>query len=180
MLLEKSNAAAASAGRMEAREAALLRTRLLLTTAAARAHLAARGRPQERAAFAALRSCESLALPVPVGGAGPQARAPEPFATLEADRLLAGALRPSWLGIGFRPAPAQLRARLRLGAGAVLVNEVRRGSPAAAAGVVPGDLVLGEVGRPFEEPSNPRLGHAGSLGQAGAPRRPCGEACAVW
>ncbi len=59
-LMKNTEAATAATYRMDVREAVLLRMRTLLISAAGRAYLASRGRPDERSAFAAVKSCEDL------------------------------------------------------------------------------------------------------------------------
>jgi hypothetical protein len=155
VLRDKADAAAAAVYRMEVREAVLLRMRTLLVSAAGRAYLASRGARAERNAFAAVQSCERLTF----GGlATPRAPAtqPEPYPSFDADLLLSEALKPSWLGIAFQSVTPSLRARLQLEEGAALVTAVQPGSPAQRAGLAPGDIVLGEVGRPFERPAQIR------------------------
>jgi hypothetical protein len=154
-VLQKSDAAGDIVYRMEVREAVLLRVRTLLLTAAGRARLAARGSPDERAALQALRACEALVLPT---GRRPAPPAPPPrFEPLTSDRQRLPSLRPSWLGIAFEPLPDRLRARLRLAPGAARVTQVLPQGPAARAGLRAGDIVLGEPGRAFGEPSFIRL-----------------------
>jgi hypothetical protein len=154
-LREKADGAAAADYRMEVREAVLLRMRTLLVSAAGRAYLASRGRLDERAAFAAVQSCETLALPA-LHPTRPRPGKPDPYPPLESDVKLSDALRPSWLGIAFRPVAPAVRARLRLKDGAALVTSVQPGSPAERAGLAPGDIVLGEVGQPFQRPAQIR------------------------
>ena len=154
-LLEKSEAAAAAGYRMDVREAVLLRMRTLLVSAAGLAYLQTRGRPQEQSAFAAVKACETLTLPG-LTPSGPRPDPPEPFPPLAEDIQLGDSLRPSWLGIAFQPVAPAMRARLQLERGAALVTAVQPGSPAQRAGLAPGDIVLGEVGRPFERPAQIR------------------------
>jgi hypothetical protein len=154
-LLEKTEAASTAAYRMDVREAVLLRMRTLLVSAAGRAYLHSRGRADERSAFAAVKSCEALSLPGLDAESAP-AVPPEPYPPLAADIALSDSLQPSWLGIAFQSVAPALRARLGLEEGAALVTAVQPGSPAQRAGLAPGDIVVGEVGRPFERPAQIR------------------------
>lgn len=155
-LRDKADAAAAAAYRMEVREAVLLRMRTLLVSAAGRAYLAGPGAPAERTAFAAVQSCEHLTLPGVTGGRGPAPGPIETYPPFQSDVQLDQSLQPSWLGIAFQPVAPALRARMRLEEGAALVTAVQPGSPAQRAGLAPGDIVLGEVGHPFERPAQIR------------------------
>jgi thiol-disulfide isomerase/thioredoxin len=136
--------------RMEVRQAALLRMRTVLTTIAGRVHLDTRGTPAERNAFAGLRKCEDLSLP----------KAPEPaaaarptpsFPPLDDELKVVQQVIPGWMGIQFDDRPSPRRARLKLGEGAALVTNVFPGSPAQAAGLSVGDVVLGPPGQPFTQ-----------------------------
>jgi hypothetical protein len=153
-LVDKADAAAGLVQRLDAREAALLRIQVLLTTAAGRSFLAARGDRAQRDALAALDACEDLRLPVTPGLAAagdPRAPAtPPPLPPLAQDRALLARLHPSWLGIAFQGVSPAARARFGLGDGAALVTGVQPGSPAHSAGLIPGDIVVGQVGAPFQ------------------------------
>jgi membrane-associated protease RseP (regulator of RpoE activity) len=149
-LVDKVDAAADVTQRLDAREAALLRIEILLTTAAGRAFLATHGTAPQRAALAAVEGCEALSLPGSPPRKGPSPPAPAPLPALAEDRALLARLRPSWLGIAFQGVSPAARARFGLGDGAALVTGVQPGSPAHSAGLVPGDIVVGQVGAPFE------------------------------
>ncbi|HEY0711548.1 MAG TPA: PDZ domain-containing protein [Polyangia bacterium] len=147
-LLSRVDEAAALAYQLDVREAAFQRVRILLVGAAARLHLAAAGTPAERNQLAAIDQCEALELP---RASGVPARPPvsEPFAPRAAEAKAVAALRPAYLGVAFRPAAVAVRRRHGLGDGAALVTTVVGGSPAAAAGLGPGDIIIGEPGAPF-------------------------------
>jgi S1-C subfamily serine protease len=81
---------------------------------------------------------------------------PPPLPTRAADRTSAEDLRPTWLGIAFRATPAGLRQRFRLGEGAAQVTSVLPRSPAATAGLMVGDVILGPKGQPFTRPNQIR------------------------
>jgi hypothetical protein len=159
-LLDRADRTATLAYQMEIREAAWMRMRILLTSAAARIHLALVGTPEQRKRLADLDACEALTLPAPSGksdAASTKPPAPAPkFPTPAEDQSAAQRLQPSWIGIAFRAAPASLRRRLHLAEGAALVTSVVPQSPAASAGVMPGDIVVGEKSRPFTRPNEVR------------------------
>lgn len=141
--------------RTEIRVAALLRARFVLTSLAGRYWLGQH--PREASAFAALVRCEDLALPLPT--ALPLvARKPEPakLPPLAEDQQRAASLRPGWLGITYVPVHRGRRQRQLLADGAALVTSILDGSPAAAAGLRRGDIVLGVPGRPFTHPNDLR------------------------
>jgi PDZ domain len=147
-LVERADKAAPLAYRMDVREAVLLRMRLLLLSAAGRAHVESAGTPAERAELATLDECEGLTLPVAPAKTRPEP--PPPYRPAAADEAMAEQIHPSWLGIAFRaPAPA-LRRRQGLSVGAAVITAVVPGSPAARAGLAPGDVVLGPRGRSFD------------------------------
>lgn len=151
-LSSKRAAAAEAAYRMEVRAAVLLRLRAQLVTLAGRVFLETRGRPEDRAAFAALRACEDFTLPVPRGkDVAAPASAPAPFPTMDDDLRVLREVTPGWMGIRYASIPPARRARLDVAAGAQVVVQVLPDSPAMAAGLQPGDIVLGPRGRPFTD-----------------------------
>lgn len=167
LLHDHLEAAASAARRTEVRMGAGARMRTLLTTIAGRALLARGASPSARAAYEAIRACEDLTLPgapVPLGAA-PPARVPLP--ALADDQRLDRALRPSWAGITFAEVPADLRKQRRLPDGASAVTAVYPESPASAAGLEIGDLVLGPPGKPFSFLNEVRSWSM--LARAGAP-----------
>jgi len=135
--------------RMEVREAALLRMQTVLIEVAARVWLENHAGDRERGAWAALRGCEDLVLPVsnpaPLGDR-------EPFPAYADDLDVARRVLPAWMGIQFDQASGDLRRAHGLGEGAVRVRRVYPSSPAQAAGIEPGDVILGPPGRHFTEP----------------------------
>jgi thiol-disulfide isomerase/thioredoxin len=155
------NAAADEAGyRMEVRLAVLLRLRTILTTVAGRVQLATLGSASHQAAYEALRRCEDLALPEVAGRAGlpPTAAAPAPaFPTVDEEQRGLKDVLPGWMGIVFGPLPPRRQQQLGLDEGAALVASVLPGSPAQAAGLALGDIVLGPPGHPFHEEREIRL-----------------------
>lgn len=132
--------------RTEIRIAALLRIRFLLTSIAGREWL--KRHPREDKAFLALARCEDLTLPLP-GQSAPETPARPQLPPLAEDQRRAAGLRPGWIGITFAPASAGRRQRLGLAGGAVTVTSILAASPAAKAGLRPGDILVGPPGRAF-------------------------------
>lgn len=150
-LASRSRIARNIASRMAVREAVLLRFEALLVRVAAQEYLARYGTKAEKAEFASLLACEDFALPIPVGDlrAIPERKA---YPSYEGDIERARRVLPAWMGIQFRPAEKATKERFDLPAGTVQVRHVYPESPAGAAGLVVGDLILGPPGKPFEEP----------------------------
>ncbi len=145
-----TRAAESTSYRMEVRQAALLRMRSILLRVAGFHYLEAYGSPEERGAHRSLVRCEDLALP---SGEFPEpgVRLSPPFPAFDEDVARAQAALPAWLGIQFRPPNEDLVRAKRLPEGAATVVTVYPGSPAQAAGLEPGDIVLGIPGQPFLE-----------------------------
>jgi thiol-disulfide isomerase/thioredoxin len=152
MLRERDAKARDAAYRMDVRLGAVLRMRYVLERVAGRVYLATHGTAAERAAYASLLACEDFT-PGPTEGAVASTDADTaPFPPYADDVALAGDVLPAWMGINFRPATVADRERLDLPGGAAAVMAVYPDSPAATAGLQPGDFVLGPPGRPFSEP----------------------------
>lgn len=150
-LRAKERAAAATAYRMEVRVAVTLRLRSVLTGVAGRQFLATHGTPAQRDAYARLQACERLDLPH--GALDRQlVTPPEPFPPFEDDVRTAHASLPAWLGIRFQDGPPGKHSDPSGAGGAAAVLNVFPGSPAATAGLVTGDLILGPPGAPFSDP----------------------------
>lgn len=152
-LRERAGTASGASYRMSVREAALLRMQTVLIDVAADVYLDQRASRAERDAYQALRSCEDFALPL-VQTAAPRDR--ESFPAYADDVEVARAVLPAWMGIQFKQANAELRKEHGLADGAVSVRQVYPGSPAEAAGIEPGDVILGPPGRHFREPQQIR------------------------
>jgi len=151
VLASNADAAKKIGYRMEVREGVILRMRALLVAVAGRVYLASRGTAQERDTYAALVACENLEIPPAPVPAGSELARPEPFPVLADDVQLADTVLPAWLGIQFRQAKDAVRKDNHLDEGAASVLMVYDDSPAKAAGLREGDIVLGPPGAPFTE-----------------------------
>jgi thiol-disulfide isomerase/thioredoxin len=141
----RRSAAQAAAFRSEVRAAALLRMRTLLFTLVGRHLLATEGTAAQRAELEALRACERLSLP-PAPPSRPPLTLPADFPPVSSDERLLRAVSPASFGAALAEPPAEVRSNAALPAGAAAVVAVEPRSPAEAAGLRPGDLLLGGVG----------------------------------
>ena len=148
----KAETARELAYRMEVRLGVVLRLRTILATIAGREYISRSGTPDERAAYQALLDCESLSLPLsrPVPGIRPAER--PAFPAFEDDLVAAREVLPAWMGIRFGEVPAAVRKAQQVTAGASSVTVVYPGSPAEAADLQVGDVVLGPPEAPFKDP----------------------------
>jgi thiol-disulfide isomerase/thioredoxin len=148
-LHERREQAAAMDYRMEVRTAALLRLGTLLDGVAGQVLLARPEHARERAMYQDLLACEALRLP-PARSAPPAAPpAREPFPAFAEDVQLASKVVPSYIGIVFEALSPAQQNRFGLPAGAALIRNVYADSPAQKAGFLPGDVIVGQPGRPF-------------------------------
>ena len=150
LLRERVDATDEASYRMQVREGALLRMQIVLVGIAGRQYLAEDGTAAQREAYANLAGHEGFALRA-VGDVRDRLAGVEPFPSFEEELALAEAALPGWMGIQFRHVSPKKRERNGLEAGAVRVQAVFPGSPAEAAGLEPGDIILGRPGRPFTE-----------------------------
>jgi thiol-disulfide isomerase/thioredoxin len=156
-LREKQEKASGASYRMEVRLAAVLRLRAVLSSVAGRVFVTTRARPGERAAYEAIRACEDLHF----DAASPPAtttlaQVTEPFPPFEDDVAIARDVLPAWMGINFRQASEKIRKQYDLAEGATTILTVYPGSPAQAAGLEVGDVIIGPPGKPFTEPHQVR------------------------
>jgi thiol-disulfide isomerase/thioredoxin len=152
VLRDRSDVSSAATYRMEVRLAVVLRMQTVLTSVAGRHYLATRGTAEQRAAFERLRECEDLTLAsgaLAVDTAAHPADT-EPFPAYDEDLRVAADVLPAWMGIRFK-APNVLQQANGLPLGAAVVVTIYPDSPAQAAGLDVGDIVLGPPGEPFTE-----------------------------
>jgi thiol-disulfide isomerase/thioredoxin len=148
---ERADLTAALAYRLEVRMGVVLRMRARLMNLAGRVYLAKQGRPEDRRAFADLTACEDLRLPEAATTPAPLLAKRAPFPPFKDDVDLAKTVLPAWMGIQFAGVDPEVRDKYHLPSGAALVRSVYPGSPAQAAGLRAGDVVLGPRGKPFTE-----------------------------
>jgi thiol-disulfide isomerase/thioredoxin len=134
--------------RLNVRHAALLRMRTLLVRIAGQHLLRSQGKPADRDTFAALTKCETLDLNTRNNTALVE---PTPLPPLQSDLDVVEALLPGYLGIQFGQVPGKVGSRLKLERGAAFVRGVMPDSPAKAAGLQAGDIVIGPPDSPFTE-----------------------------
>lgn len=157
LLKRKAADASAASYRAEVRLGAVLRLRTHLTSMAGRVYMATRATPEERAAFERLAACEDLALGGAIDTNTPAALAfGESFPPLAEERRLVEELMPAYMGIYFRPLDEAQQKKWNASQGAVAVQTVNEGSPAEAAGLKVGDIILGPPGALFKEPTQVR------------------------
>ena len=150
VLRSMARASREGAYRMEVRIAASLRMRGVLGRIAGEVYLDRYASHAERAAYEALRGCEAFELK----GSGPmlaRLNTTPPFPSLEAEAKLLATVLPGWLGVEFKGVDAARLSSLGVEPGAVTVTRVYAGSPAARAGIVQGDVVLGPPGEHFAQ-----------------------------
>ena len=149
VLFDKRQAAADLSIRMQVREGAILRMRTILQSIAG--EVLAEKEPNLLAGLDRLRVCEGWALP----GNPPTSQAPEREAAalppLDDDLAELEKIRPSWLGVRYRPENDKFKKEHKLPAGAVVVRSVVPGSAAEQAGIQRGDTLFGTPQAPFKE-----------------------------
>ena len=156
-LKQKADDASAASYRIEVRLGTVLRMRSLLTNVAGRQYIAAQATPEERAAYERLHACEDMTLDDnPRVASAAQLEAPQPFPPLLDELRLVQAVMPAWMGINYAPLKEADHKRYGTTTGAVMVQTVYPKSPASAAELRAGDIVLGPPSNPFAEPNQIR------------------------
>ncbi len=150
LLRERAEATARASYRMEVRQAAVLRMRIVLTSIAGRQYLAEFGSQAQREAWMNLAGHEAFTLSEE-DGSRERALTIEAFPPFEDEVKLAESALPGWMGIQFRPVYAERKEEYRLNDGAVSVLAVFPDSPAQQAGLEAGDIIIGSGGQPFTE-----------------------------
>lgn len=151
LLHSMSRESRAGAYRMQVRLGAALRMQTLLTTIAGRVYLDRHATAAEREMFEALRQCENLELGARTRPLGRRRKPSEAYPPLARELDLLAAVLPGYLGVEYAVPDAASRQRYSLPLGAVRVTAVDPGSPAAAARIMVGDIVLGPPGDHFGE-----------------------------
>jgi thiol-disulfide isomerase/thioredoxin len=140
-LYTRGEAANDASYRMQVRLAVVLRLRTVLLTIAGRYYLQTAGTAEQRAAYEAMTECEGFTLPLrPSKTEAPTVMTYPPF---EEDVKLTMSALPGWIGISFKEPAGDLMQKYQLPPGASEVQVVYPNSPAATAGFMAGDLVLG-------------------------------------
>ena len=156
-LRQKAQEAEAASYRAEVRLGAVLRMRAILSSVAGRVYLTEHATREERQAFERLVACQELQLsPHPQVASAADLTAPKPYPPLADEERLLDSIMPAWMGIQFQPLQEVQRKRYRAADGAVMVITVFPESPAHAAGLRVGDIILGPPGAPFREPRQVR------------------------
>jgi thiol-disulfide isomerase/thioredoxin len=169
-LKQKADDASAASYRIEVRLGTVLRMRSLLTNVAGRQYLATHATADEHAAYERLQECEDLTLnDNPSVASAAQLEAPHPFPPLADEKRLVQAVMPAWMGINYMPLKEEDHKRYGTTTGAVMVRMVYPQSPASAAHLLAGDIILGPPSHPFAEPNEVREWTMRS--EVGAPER---------
>jgi thiol-disulfide isomerase/thioredoxin len=158
-LRDRSRRASEARWRLETRKAALRRMRTILVRIAGlvllaqeREEDAAKRQVEQQDAYEQLVSCEAFELgELPATHLAAKEPVVEAFPPLADELRLIQEILPSWLGVRFRQVPKTLRSDRRLPAGATWLEAVFPDSPAMAAGLEAGDIILGPPARPFTD-----------------------------
>jgi thiol-disulfide isomerase/thioredoxin len=156
-LKQKADDAAAASYRVEVRLGTVLRMRSLLTSVAGRQYIATRATVSERQAYDRLQACEDLRIGnTPAVASADRLEAPRPFPPLADEQRTVEAVMPAWMGISYAPLTEAQQKKHDTPTGAVVTRTVYPDSPATAAGLLAGDIILGPPGSPFAEPNQVR------------------------
>ncbi len=156
-LRQKAEEAGAASYRIEVRLGTVLRMRSVLTSIAGRQYLATHATPAEREAVERLGHCEDLIVSdQPTVASAADLDAPSPFPPIADEQRLVEAVMPAWMGITYAPLTDAQHKRYGTSTGAVMVRTVYPDSPAAAAQLQVGDVILGPPNAQFEEPNQLR------------------------
>jgi len=150
LLRARADATAKASYRMEVRQAAVLRMRIVLISIAGRQYLDELGSDAQREAWVNLAGHETFALSNRQVS-GERELSIEAFPPFEDEVKLAESALPGWMGIQFRPVYAERKEEYQLNEGAVSVLAVFPNSPAQQAGLQAGDIIIGSRGQPFAE-----------------------------
>lgn len=150
LLREKAEATGRASYRVEVREAAVLRMRIILVSIAGRQLLARSASDAQRVAYANLAGHEAFSLQDTDERAEHTVRF-DPFPPFEDELKLADSALPGWMGIQFRALSPERRSKYQLDGGAVSVLAVFPESPAQRAGLEAGDIIIGRPDQPFTE-----------------------------
>ena len=156
-LKQKTDDASAASYRVEVRLGTVLRMRSLLTSVAGRQYIRTHATAAERQAYERLESCENLSLSdTPAVASAAQLDAPKPYPPLADEQRLVEAVMPAWMGITYAPLTEAQQKKYDTQTGAVMTRTVFPDSPATAAGLQVGDIILGPPHNPFAEPNQVR------------------------
>ncbi|MFQ5479331.1 MAG: C13 family peptidase [Candidatus Binatia bacterium] len=143
--------AKAASYRMEVRRGTVLRIRSLLVRIAGLVYLDRHASDAEQERFGRVEACEEMSLARPLRPSRLKRALPIPFPPLVDEMELLASVMPGWLGVEFAPPDAATRREFELERGAVRITKVLPNSPARAAGIREGDIVLGPPGSYFVE-----------------------------
>jgi len=145
----RGDAAEAASYRMEVRLAIVLRMRAVLASIAGRVLVEESGTKAQKASLSALTACENFTLPSPAHSTDSEPAPPAAYDAFDDEVKKIEATLPGWMGISFKDPSDAVRTKSHLSTGASMVNLVYPDSPAKAAGLEVGDVVLGPPGAPF-------------------------------